>query len=249
MQIRTKKQIRCDDVLGILNAENRATFFTLTTPDEVDFETIRARWRDLRHDLVRDMRRKGSTPQYVMNYERHPGYLQKVVHKDTPDEFIVRSDGHSHGWHIHGVISEYLSLMRYRSLFDSCGFGRVDVRRVTSNGVSDYLTKHALKAYRGITKRERERSGVERLRLVNVSRGLPSLASYRVESAYIEKCRYYMALQVAEIKAAGFKVSNAISLWKRAEVAAMFDGITDPKALYLLECEKSYQNRNRFFQN
>lgn len=246
MQLRTKKQIRCDDALGVLTSSGLATFFTLTTPDVVDYETIRARWRELRHDMVQDMRRRGLVPQYVMNYERHPGYLQKVVKKDTPEEHIIRSDGISHGWHIHGVISERIELSRYRSMFDHVGFGRVDVRPVTSKGVSDYLTKHALKAYRGISKRERSRSDVERLRLVNVSRGLPSLADYRTSSAYIEKCRYFMALQVADIKHAGDKVSNALALWKRSEVAAMFDGITDPRALYLLECERQYVQRNQF---
>lgn len=246
MQLRTKKQIRCDDALGVLCRAGSATFFTLTTPDVVDYETIRARWRELRHDMVQDMRRRGLVPQYVMNYERHPGYLQKVVNKDTYQEHIIRSDGVSHGWHIHGVMSERIELSRYRPMFDYVGFGRVDVRPVTSKGVSDYLTKHALKAYRGISKRERAKSEVERLRLVNVSRGLPSLASYRSSSAYIEKCRYFMALQTSDIKHAGHKISNALALWKRAEVAAMFDGIKDPRALYLIDCERQYLNRSQF---
>lgn len=248
--MQTKKQLRAADALRQLMEGGNATFFTFTTPDVVDYETISARWREVRHDLVQAMRRRtGVSPQYVMNFEKHPGYLQKVVSADTFEESIIRSDGLSHGWHIHGVMNRYIDLKYYLRMIQSVGFGRVDVRRVTSEGVSDYLTKHALKAYRGISSRERQRCGVERLRLVNTSRGLPSLASYRSESAFLDKCRYMMHLQLMDIRAAGFKVSNALVLWKRAEVAAMFDGITDPRALYLIESERQQHNRNYFLQH
>lgn len=207
-----------------LTKDGNATFFTLTTPDVVDYATIAKRWAKVRLYLLQDMRRRGLSPQYVMNFERHPGYLQKVVNKDTFEECVIRSDGISHGWHVHGVMSCYIDLNRYLGAMHSYGFGRVDVRRVTTIGVADYLTKHALKAYRGISKREREKSGVQRLRLVSTSRGLPALADYVSTSSHLEMSRYLMALQVADIKKSGRKLSNAIALWKRAEVAALLYG-------------------------
>lgn len=207
-----------------LTKDGNATFFTLTTPDVVDYATISSRWAKLRLYLLQDMRRRGLTPQYVMNFEKHPGYLQKVVNKDTFEECVIRSDGVSHGWHIHGVMSCFIDLGRYLRPMMAYGFGRVDVRRVNTIGVADYLTKHALKAYRGISKREREKSGVQRLRLVSTSRGLPALSDYVSTSAHLEMARYLMSLQVADIKASGRKLSNAIALWKRAEVAAMLYG-------------------------
>ena len=116
-----KKHLRADDALAILSKDGNAVFFTLTTPDVVNYETIRIRWRSFRHNLFRDMRRRGLVPEYLMNYERHPGYLQKVVHANTTDEHIVRSDGFSHGWHIHGVMSCFWDVVGYRPLLDSCG--------------------------------------------------------------------------------------------------------------------------------
>lgn len=178
---KAKKEARCDDVISILSKDGNAVFFTLTTPDSVDYHEIRRRWRVFRHDLLRSLRTKlpkGAKIQYVMNFEAHPGYLQKVVAKDTFEERIIRGDGNSHGWHIHGVINAFVSIKEYRPLLDSCGFGRCDFRRVTSAGVSDYLTKHALKAYRGLSKKERGKYPSSRLRLVNASRGLPALDSY-----------------------------------------------------------------------
>lgn len=222
--IRSKRKRRCEDALAILTREGRATFFTLTTPDVVEYPEIRARWCRLRLYMLQDMRRRGLNPQFVMNYERHPGYLQKVLNADTFDEEIIRSDGIPHGWHIHGVMSCRIELRRYLGAMHAYGFGRVDVRPVTSIGVAEYLTKHALKAYRGISRREREKNGVQRLRLVSCSRGMPALHDYRTESGYLDLARYLMSLQVAEIKRAGDKVSNAIAIWKKAEVAAMLYG-------------------------
>lgn len=235
----SKKDRRAHDALSVLVKGGNATFFTFTTPDVVDYETISARWRAVRHAIIRDMRRRGLKPEYVMNFERHPGYLQKVVNKDTFDEFILRSDGNSHGWHIHGVISCYLDLFRYLNVIRACGFGRVDVRRVKTADVADYLTKHALKAYRGISRRERAKTGVERLRLVNASRGVPSLSCYQSSSPYLELCRYLMRLQLMEVKRSGvlirdrnlvrvfdegYSVKCALLLWRKAEHAACLYG-------------------------
>lgn len=181
------RSIRCDDALEILTVSGEAVFFTLTTPDEVSFHEIRERWRTFRHDFFRLLRKSHHRkPQYVMNYELHPGYLIKVVTDRLTTERVLHGDGHSHGWHIHGVVDSFLPSRVLLDYARRAGFGRVDFRRVTSKGVSDYLTKHALKAYKGLTKRERERYAGMRLRLVNTSRGLPPLNSYAYESAEIE---------------------------------------------------------------
>lgn len=222
----SKKKLRAQDALDILIKGGQATFFTFTTPDEVDFKEISARWRGFRTWFLQYLRRLGKEPQYVMNFERHPGYLQKVVKKDTFEEFVIHGDGNSHGWHIHGVFNCRFPMMRYWFLarLKGFGFGRVDVRKVNSRGVADYLTKHALKAYRGISRKEREKSGVQRLRLVCASRGLPALHDYKSNSPHLELARYLMWLQVAESKSRGDKISNAISIWKRCDCAAMLYG-------------------------
>lgn len=221
----SKKKLRAHDALDILIKDGKATFFTFTTPDEVDFKEISGRWRSFRTWFLQYLRRNGEKPDYVMNFERHPGYLQKVVKKDTFDEFVIRSDGNSHGWHIHGVISCRLPMFPwFLKRLGRFGFGRVDVRRVNSQGVADYLTKHALKAYRGISRKEKERTGVQRLRLVCASRGLPALSDYRADSPHLEKARYIMALQVAEVKRSGDKISNAIAVWKKSECLALMYG-------------------------
>lgn len=199
----------------------KATFFTLTTPDVCDYAEISRRWRNLRLYLLQDMRRRGLEPEYVMNFERHPGYLQKVVNKDTFEECVIRSDGNPHGWHIHGVMSCRIDLNRYLWFMRHYGFGRVDVRKVTTDGVAEYLTKHALKAYRGISKKERAKCGVERVRLVCTSRGLPALHDYKAHSNHLELTRYLMCLQIAEAKRRGDKISNAIVIWKSCDFAAM----------------------------
>lgn len=219
--IESKRKLRARDALSVLVKGGNATFFTLTTPDVVDYAEISSRWRKLRLYLLQDMRRKGLKPQYVMNFERHPGYLQKVVNKDTLDESVIRSDGVPHGWHIHGVMNCRIDLSRYLWYMRDCGFGRVDVRRVTTDGVAEYLTKHALKAYRGISKKERQKSGVERVRLVCTSRGLPALSDYRAHSPHLELSRYLMTLCLMEARRRGDKLTNAISFWKRCECYAL----------------------------
>lgn len=221
MEHKSKRKLRCEDALLLLVKSGRATFFTLTTPDVVEYPEIRARWSRLRLYLLQDMRRRGLEPQYVMNFERHPGYLQKVVNNDTFEECVIRSDGIPHGWHIHGVISCRIDLRRYLGAMHAYGFGRVDVRPVTTTGVADYLTKHALKAYRGISKRERDRNGVQRLRLVCTSRGMPSLSDYRADSPHLELARYLMNLSLMETRRRGEKISNAIAQWKICETYAL----------------------------
>lgn len=221
----SKKKIRAHDALNILMKGGKATFFTFTTPDVVDFSEISSRWREFRKWFLQYLRRNGLEPEYVMNFERHPGYLQKVVNKDTFDEFVIRSDGNPHGWHIHGVFSCRFPMRSwFLDRLSRFGFGRVDVRKVTSEGVSEYLTKHALKAYRGISKRERAKCGVERVRLVCTSRGLPALHDYKSHSPHLELSRYLMWLQLAEAKKRGDKISNAISIWKKCDHAAMLYG-------------------------
>lgn len=188
MITREIKELRCQDSLEILTKSGRCVFFTLTTPDEVDYQTIRFRWRELRHYLLRDLRQQGiGRVEYVMNYELHNPYLQKIVKKDTIEERIIRGDGHCHGWHIHGVINAFVDLCKYRNYLSRCGFGRVDVRYVNSIGVANYLTKHALKAYRGLGRKDKEKYKGLRVRLVNASRGLPALSEYLYHSEHLAK--------------------------------------------------------------
>lgn len=156
------KSVRCEDLLTELVKGGHCVFFTLTTKDVVDYAEIRARWRCLRHDLCRAL----GGARYVMNYEIHPK---------------------GHGWHIHGVFDRFVPLDRFLPLIHRHGFGRVDFRRVGSVGVANYLTKHCLKAYRGV-KMSCASSG-SRLRLVNTSRGLPRLQDYCYKSEYLDRLR------------------------------------------------------------
>lgn len=155
------KSVRCDDVLKAFMASSKGcVFLTFTTPDVVDVYEIRKRWRGVRHFLCE----KYKGVKYVMNFEIHPK---------------------GHGWHIHSVWNRFIPLtpdILYK--FHEFGFGRVDIRRVNSRGVSDYLTKHALKAYRGVSQAEMKRNPSFRLRLVNASRGLPVLSDYEWRSDF-----------------------------------------------------------------
>lgn len=155
------KSVRCEDVLkSFMSSSHGCVFLTLTTPDVVDIYEIRKRWRDLRHFLSEKF--KGI--KYVMNFEIHPK---------------------GHGWHIHSVWNRYIPLTNSLiSKFHEFGFGRFDIRRVNSKGVADYLTKHALKAYRGVSQSEMKRNPSFRLRLVNASRGLPVLSDYEWRSDF-----------------------------------------------------------------
>lgn len=164
------REIRCDDVLRFFMENNRGLcFLTLTTPDVVTIHEIRKRWRSLRHYLAE---REGAGFKYVMNYELHP---------------------RGHGWHIHGVFNRYINL-RGEGLrqLRRYGFGMINVKKVNSLGVSQYLSKHCLKAYRGVRKSLHAGEFMQRLRLVNTSRGLPRLSDYKWQSAYNEKVNQVM---------------------------------------------------------
>lgn len=163
------REIRCDDVLQAFMRNNEGlVFMTLTTKDVVTIHEIRERWRSLRHYLVELY---GKKAKYVMNYELHPM---------------------GHGWHIHAVWNRFIPLWGSRlSKIQSFGFGRVNVKKVTSHCVSLYLTKHCLKAYRGV-KTQLKTEGGKRLRLVNSSRGLPVLSDYRWSSPDLEAMRKLM---------------------------------------------------------
>lgn len=153
------KEIRADDALSVLSRGSCPVFFTLTTPDIVDAQEIRHRWRCLRNWMIRKL----GNPQYIMNYEIHP---------------------QGHGWHIHAVFDCFIPLSQFLPKIHSFGFGRVDVRRVTTLDIARYLTKHCLKAYRGIKIKQSIISRGFRLRLINTSRGLPSLTSYSIKSEF-----------------------------------------------------------------
>lgn len=179
------RQVRALDSLKLIGSG--ATFVTLTTADEVDLHGIRRRWRKYRNSLQKRAKRRGMMLRYVMNYELHPGYLIKVVSGPNGGERVLHGTGQSHGWHIHAVVGGDITDTRH--LLDKANFGRCDFRSVTSSGVMDYLTKHALKAYRGLTRKERERYRGMRVRLVSTSRGLPRLSDYNWESKLIRRTK------------------------------------------------------------
>lgn len=153
------RKIRASDTLDEL-MKCKCYFLTLTTKDVVGFVEIRERWRNLRHWFVRRLKCR-----YIQNFELHPW---------------------GHGWHIHAVIDNFVPLKKYLKKIQSFGFGRVDVRRVHTKEISEYLTKHALKAYSGISKSTFKLPEGCRLRLVNQSRGLPSLSDYYQDSPYLQ---------------------------------------------------------------
>ena len=158
----TIRKLRASETLDIM-IKNKCYFMTLTTRDVVDYFEIRERWRNLRHWFVRRLHCR-----YIQNFELHPW---------------------GHGWHIHCVVDNFVPLKKYLKKIQSFGFGRVDVRRVYTKEISEYLTKHALKAYSGISRSTMKIPTGERLRLVNQSRGLPSLSDYYQSSPYLEHLR------------------------------------------------------------
>ena len=202
------REVRCDDVLRYFVKNNKGMcFLTLTTPDVVTLDQIRLRWRNLRHYLVE---REGDGFKYVMNYELHP---------------------RGHGWHIHGVFNRYINL-RGEGLFQlrRYGFRMISVEKVTSLGVSQYLTKHCLKAYRGVRQKMREGDFSKRLRLVNTSRGLPKLSDYHWQSVYCERIK-------ALLKSRHFGAEFDRLSWRKKYMAAEFSvlfGVNVSKASLLL---------------
>lgn len=191
------RKIRCSDTLDFLLKNNLGLcFITLTTPDVCDLQQIRERWRNLRHHLSRKYSCKGFQFHYVMNYELHPG---------------------GHGWHVHAVFNRYINL-RNGGLHDDIrrfGFGSVNVQKVYSKGVSEYLSKHCMKAYRGTIPSE---IATKRFRLVNTSRGLPTLDSYSWHSEY-NKRRNKILNSLPEV----FTGKSFRYKFQVAELAVIFD--------------------------
>ena len=107
------RQIRASDTLTEL-VKNKCYFMTLTTVDVVDYFEIRERWRNLRHWFVRRLK-----VRYIQNFELHP---------------------YGHGWHIHLVVDNFVPLKKYLRKIQSFGFGRIDIRRVYTKEISEYLT-------------------------------------------------------------------------------------------------------------
>lgn len=181
MVSREIRELRCNDVLhNFMRSNKGCVFFTLTTADVVDFDEIRRRWRGLRHWLSRRL-----DDVEIVNLEN--GKRKRVIKWQS--HFVMNFELHpkGHGWHIHTVWNRYIDLRKYLSKVRSFGFGRVDVRKVNTQGVADYLTKHALKAYRCKVRLQEGRFG--RCRLVNTSRGLPKLSDYFYSSDFLYKFR------------------------------------------------------------
>lgn len=173
------RKCRCDDVLRAF-AKDRMSFFTFTTPDVVTYDVIRERWRKLRHFLVEKYR--GKNLRYVMNFELHPK---------------------GHGWHIHAVFSDYIQLRRGGlARLRSFGFGMINVEKVDTYGVAQYLAKHCLKAYRGVKAAQKGQG--KRLRLVNTSRGLPRLSDYKWQSQYNQSVVRFMRRPMFQTVFKGF---------------------------------------------
>lgn len=198
MKSKSIRTARCEDVLDVLMQNGKCVFLTLTTPDIVSLFELRKRWRALRHWLIQDVFR-GRKVHYVMNFELHPK---------------------GHGWHIHAVFNRPIDLKLRLKDIQSYGFGRIDVRLVRSKGVSDYLTKHCLKAYRGIVAKEiRSNPELKRIRLVNTSRGLPTLDSYSVHSPTLDKTRHLFAM--CRYADATFREMRFHDLWRLCELSVV----------------------------
>ena len=198
MKSKSIRTARCEDVLDILMQNGKCIFLTLTTPDIVSLFELRKRWRALRHWLIQDVFR-GRKVHYVMNFELHPK---------------------GHGWHIHAVFNRPIDLNLRLKDIQFYGFGRVDVRLVRSKGVSDYLTKHCLKAYRGIVAKEiRANPELKRIRLVNTSRGLPTLDSYSVHSPTLDKTRHLFAM--CRYSDETFRDMRFHDLWRLCELSVV----------------------------
>lgn len=222
------REVRCDDVLKFFSSHNKGMcFLTLTTPDVVTLEVIRQRWRNLRHHLAR---RLGSDAKFVMNFELHP---------------------RGHGWHVHSVWNRFVNL-RGGGLADlrRFGFRMINVKRVDSVGVAGYLSKHCLKAYRGVRRQLREGDTPGRLRLVNTSRGLPRLSDYHWQSEFDSRVREWLKSRTTKAYIDRFNLS-----WRRrfqyAQLAVLMgwrmdDLIEHFKRCNLLEmsCRRSEKMRS-----
>lgn len=189
------RRIRCEEVLEKFfdSSKTRTIFLTFTTKDVVDIYTIRGRWRNIRHYLCE----RYPHLKYVMNYELHPK---------------------GHGWHIHSVWNGFINL-RGSDLkkLQSFGFGRINVERVNTLGVADYLSKHCLKAYRGVGEKMHFKG--KRLRLVNTSRGLPSLGDFQWQSTHQDNIKKILADKVFDTD---LKTLSWFAKYRLAELSLMF---------------------------
>lgn len=217
---RQVREIRCSDVLEKFSSTSngRMSFMTLTTKDVVTLDEIRARWRNLRHHLAR---REGDGFKYVMNYELHP---------------------RGHGWHIHAVFNRFVNI-RGRGLEDiqRFGFGRVNVKRVTSIGVSLYLSKHCLKAYRGVRESLQKGEFARRLRLVNTSRGLPTLSDYVWKSGHLSRVREFLSSKITREYFSRFSWARR---WQYAEFCVLMDWTPVKLVRSLHDIEKRHRFLN-----
>lgn len=121
----------------------RAFFWTFTTKDVVDYSEISRRWREVRHWLGIAYK----PFRYIQNFEVHPL---------------------GHGWHIHFVSDTFINLKKHFNKIQSFGFGRIQVKKITSLGITEYLEKHAFKPVR----RSDKDGSTSRVRLINISRNL-----------------------------------------------------------------------------
>ena len=162
MKNRKLQSWRAEDTVEQLLKRRSCFFLTLTTPKRVELIDIREMWRNFRHDFARLLHFN-----YIMNYELHP---------------------RGHGWHIHAIIDKYLPLRKYLSRIHKHGFGRTNIKVATTKTISDYLTKHIIKAYRQHMFGEASLVGRKyRLRLINVSRCFPPLCSYHCISDIVRR--------------------------------------------------------------
>jgi hypothetical protein len=112
--MKAKSKWACIFSLRVLIKGGWAHLWTLTTPDEVDLKELSKRWRKLIWN--------GFTP-CVRVFEKHPG---------------------GHGYHVHFVTAERLSVDELRPKAEAAGFGRIHVRRIPGKKaeyVAKYLTK------------------------------------------------------------------------------------------------------------
>jgi len=98
-----------------------AYLWTLTTPDKVELSVLGSRWNQFR----RWLQRAGN--HCVRVFERHPG---------------------GHGWHVHFVTAEWLSVDDVRPKAEAAGFGRINARRVPS-ARAGYIAKYVGKDFGG----------------------------------------------------------------------------------------------------
>lgn len=144
----TSKSKHCFRLERVLSSFHDAVFLTLTTADVVSLAELRARWRKFRHDYLRHVGKVA----YVCVFEVHPM---------------------GHGFHIHVVFDRgFLPVQVIRKYAHFAGFGRIHIERAFDLvRASQYLVKYLSKSIKHCRD-----IGVSRVRLINLSRGLLTLA-------------------------------------------------------------------------